>query len=617
VEEARTSWLQRRREIVRRRVELARVLGAASPRLVAAAVVTAVVTGLLPVALILAGGVLSERIEVAVGGEATDPELYAVYRAFVLVMGLFLIGELLVPLQNRLRWLITKRVDGAVRTRLLRAAMAGTDMSRMHGTEYLDAMRTTSGVIRYQATPGAGSAGMIGLARDYLTGFAAVVVVAAFQPLVAVAALAVGLLMRARWRATVIRIVNVWIEGSRDRREAYYFTDLGLGRTAAHELRLFGLGEWVRDRIRAAGVRAWAPTWRERNVSMRTATSLEIALSGAVAAAGLVWAGLAAADGELSIGGLVAFAPALFAALSLGRSFDDDVPVEYGTWSLPAVETLEQLAADALAVEAGTARPRTDAPPAIALRGVSFRYPEGERDVLTDIDIEIPAGRAAALVGMNGAGKTTLVRLLCGLYPPDRGAVLVDGVDLRALDLVAWHRLIAPMFQESLRVPAIVADNVGTGAVEHLADLPHVREALEEAGAMRFAERLGGGLDTVLATRHGDGTDLSGGQWQRIAVARALFALRQGARFLVLDEPTSNLDTASEERLVRRLLEETRDLATTLLVTHRLSLARRAARIFVVDGGRVVETGSHDELVARSGRYADAFAMQAGLYPYE
>jgi ATP-binding cassette, subfamily B, bacterial len=232
-------------------------------------------------------------------------------------------------------------------------------------------------------------------------------------------------------------------------------------------------------------------------------------------------------------------------------------------------------------------------------------------------DLEIPSGTAAALVGLNGAGKTTLVRLLCGLYPPSSGAVLVDGVDLRALNLEEWPRRIAPMFQEFVRLHVSVAENVAVGAVESMGRGDAVRAALADAGALGFVEGLHNGADALLSTHHADGRDLSGGQWQRLAIALALFALSTGARFLILDEPTSNLDTASEERLVRRLLDDTRGSATALLVTHRLALARRTDRVFVVERGQVVEQGDHEELVALGGRYAGAFQMQASLYPLE
>jgi ATP-binding cassette, subfamily B, bacterial len=608
-------WLRRRRETVDSRLRLVRMLNVASPALVMAAILTAVVAGFLPIALIIASGSLSSRISVAVAGGATPDDLTAVYRTFAVVIALFLVSEIMVPLQNRLRWLVTKRVDGAARLRVMNGALAGTDMTRLHGKEFLNAMGLSRGLIHWSATPGSGAAGLIGVWRDYLTGIAATVVLARFQPLIAAIALVVALFIRVRWRQAIIDIINVWIEGSHHRRETWYFSELGLGRSAANEIRLFGLRDWIRDRIHISGIEAWTPTWRQRKLGIGRNTTWHVLLTGAIGVSSLVWAARASARGDLGIGDLVVFVSTLFAALALGRPFDDDTPVEYGIVTLPAVETLDRLAANTTAGEAGRSLPNRDAAPSIELHGVSFRYPGQEQDVLREVDFAIPGGGSIALVGLNGAGKTTLVKLLCGLYPPDNGSVVVNGVDLRRLDMDEWHRLIAPMFQDFVRLPTTVRENVTVGSVEHLDDIDAAMEAITEAGAMQFSGRLQDGMDSLLSTRYADGTDLSGGQWQRLGIARALFAIQHGARFLMLDEPTSNLDTSSEEQLVRRLLDETQGIATTLLVTHRLALARRTDRIVVIEQGRVVETGSHEDLMQHGGRYAAAFSMQAGLYP--
>src|SRR4051794_22875342 len=349
----------------------------------------------------------------------------------------------------------------------------------------------------------------------------------------------VALFLRVRWREATIRIINVWIESHAERSEGWYLTELGVGRTAAHEVRLFALPSWLGGRITAAGLRAWTPTWRQRIIGMGRTTSVQLILTGTVAMAGLLWAGRAAAKGDLGVGELVVFVSTLSLVLGTGRYFDDDTAVEYGNKVLPAVRTLDRLAARAVRAESGRRTTPFDSAPTLELRDVSFAYPGSDDYVLRHIDLKIPAGTSIALVGVNGAGKTTLVRLLCGLYPPTAGEVLIDGLEIGGIDPDTWHRSIAPMSQEFLRLAATVADNVGVGAVEDLENRGGIEIALAEAGAARFVERLTEGLDAPLAARYADGTDLSGGQWQRLGVARAIFAIQHDARFLILDEPTA------------------------------------------------------------------------------
>jgi ATP-binding cassette subfamily B protein len=606
------------RDTTKKRSDLVRQLAYASPGLVAASVVTSIVSGLLPVSLMIAGGALTQRIADALAaGEGAARDLRPVYVAFVVVMVLFLASEILVPLQNRLRWLVTKTVDGVARQRVIAATLAGTDMRRLHEPEYLEALGMAEGLVRWSATPGDGAAGMIGLLGNYVAGSAAAVLLATYNPLIAAVALVVALAVRVRWRRSILRIIDAWIEGGRGRRETTYFTELGLGRAAGHEVRLFGLGDWLRQRLKVAAIEGWTPTWRERTKTHLASTTIDLVVTGAVAAASLVWAARAAARGELTVGDLVVLVTSLFGTLGMGRYFHEDTPVAYGTVTLPAIATLERLGGETVTEESGSGVTRSSAPPTVELRGVTFGYPGSERPVLRGVDLAIPAGSSLALVGLNGAGKTTLARLLCGLYRPDQGSVRIDGLDLTEWDLAAWHRRIAPMFQEFLRLPVSVRENVAVGAVEHLDDERGVMSALDDAGATGFVERLAEGSGSLLATRYADGVDLSGGQWQRIGMARALFALRHGARFLILDEPTSNLDTSSEERLLRRLLDDTKGEATTLLITHRLALARRTDRIVVLERGEIVEEGSHEELIATGDRYADAFGAQAAMYPME
>jgi ABC-type multidrug transport system fused ATPase/permease subunit len=237
---------------------------------------------------------------------------------------------------------------------------------------------------------------------------------------------------------------------------------------------------------------------------------------------------------------------------------------------------------------------------------VNFAYPGGAT-VLDGFDLTIPAGASLAIVGQNGAGKTTLAKLLCRLYDPQHGAIEVDGIDVREFDLASWRSRITAVFQDFLRLELTLRDNVApAGAPDDV-----MREALEAAGAAHLAT-----LDTVLARGYEDGIDLSGGQWQRIALARALCAVRLGAGVVILDEPTAQLDVRGEAEIFERILAATRQ-CTTILISHRFSTVRHADRICVLEKGKVVEFGSHQELMALNGRYRTMFDLQAQRFSAE
>ena len=251
-----------------------------------------------------------------------------------------------------------------------------------------------------------------------------------------------------------------------------------------------------------------------------------------------------------------------------------------------------------------------DALPAREIRfhDVTFAYPSGESNapvtgarVLEHLDLTIPAGTSLAIVGQNGAGKTTIAKLLCRLYDPQSGAIEIDGVDIREFDLTSWRSRLAAVFQDFMRLERPLRENVAPGGAPD--DV--VRGALDAAGATNLAA-----LDTVLARGYDGGTDLSGGQWQRVALARALAAVTLGAGIVLLDEPTAQLDVRGEAEIFDRLLAATR-ACTTILISHRFSTVRHADRICVLEHGRVIELGTHDELMTLGGRYRTMFDLQA------
>jgi ATP-binding cassette subfamily B protein len=329
----------------------------------------------------------------------------------------------------------------------------------------------------------------------------------------------------------------------------------------------------------------------------------------ALAAGTLGWA---ADHHEISLRTLATMLPMLPTSMLVGSITMADFSLAQMLASVPDLDALTS----ALRDRAQPADPSVRALPAAGLprrcvrfEAVSFAYPARREPVLTELDLELPFGESLGLVGVNGAGKTTLVTLLARMREPTAGLITVDGVAMSELDERAWQRQVAVVYQDFARFPFSAAENVGLFA-DGPPDPARLARAAERARAAEVIDRLPQGWDTVLSPHYEGGVGLSGGQWQRIALARALYAVEGGARVLVLDEPTAQLDVRAEAEFYDRFLELTAGV-TSIVISHRFGSVRRAHRIAVLDGGRIAELGSHDELLAASGRYAEMFRLQA------
>ncbi|MEO6204197.1 MAG: ABC transporter ATP-binding protein, partial [Mycobacteriales bacterium] len=417
------------------------------------------------------------------------------------------------------------------------------------------------------------------------------------------------------WRKFYTRSTDAIFGSNQQLRKGQYANHLLMAKATAAEVRVFQLGPYLLDRSHRI--------WREAMVGVfamwaadRKSASLVVLGQGLITVGALALVAYDGARGVIPLSQVSVLVSSVFAVAAIGSVDDSAHQIQMRLASLPALIELEKK------VEAQ--RPAGDQPvPATAparevrFEKVSFTYPGRTSPVFTDLDLVLKAGRSTAIVGVNGAGKTTLVKLLARLREPDAGVISVDGVDLRTLDPAAWQRRVAAIFQGFVRYELSVYDNIALGAPERQHDAASVSDAARRAGILDAIEALPHGWDTVLSRQFQHGTDLSGGQWQRLALARALFATSGrevgGAGILVLDEPTANLDVRTEADLYDRFLDLTAGL-TTLVISHRFSTVRRADHIVVVDGGRVVEEGTHDGLVTAGGHYATLFALQAARY---
>lgn len=386
-------------------------------------------------------------------------------------------------------------------------------------------------------------------------------------------------------------------------RKARYLDWLITDSSAAAELRLFNLGDL--HRMTFENIRRALHNGRIRLERQGALAELGAgALAWAGSLVGLGWILNRALTGRAGLGDLVLCLQAFQQSQSSLRALLEGAGKIYR--SLLFVENLEEFLDLEPQIQPGNCqKPGLPISDSIRFENVTFTYPGGFHRALDGFSMEIPHGKVVALVGHNGAGKSTLVKLLCRFYDPEGGRILLDGIDLRSFNPVALRSKVTVLFQEPVHYHATVRENIGFGSLDALFDQSRLREAANDAGALEIIERLPNGFESVLGKWFG-GEELSGGEWQRIALARAFF--RQ-ASLIILDEPTSAMDSWAEQDWLGRLRTLTQG-KTGLMITHRFTTAMHADIIHVLDQGRVVESGTHEELVERGGAYALSWAAQ-------
>jgi ATP-binding cassette subfamily B protein len=516
------------------------------------------------------------------------------------------------PLEDALAAASSARVDALMQRRLVAAVCAPAGIEHLEDQEVLDRLASARGDLLGNS-PETAPMTLISLAGDRLSGILACVVLATFRWWLGLELLVVWLMVR-RPLGTLLRTrVGRARRAGLELRRSWYLLGLAWKPAAAKELRVFGLGDWVAQRHREEWLAAMRPSWRELGRLNRRVwlAGLFVLCAYGLAAGTLGWT---AEHHEVSLRTLATMLPMLPASMSVGSMTSTDTSLEQSLSSLPDLDTLTaQLgrAGDLADVgERAVERPQR----CVRLERVSFAYPGGT-PVLREVDLDLPMGSSLGLVGINGAGKTTLVSILARLREPTGGRVMVDGIPLSRLRAREWQRQVAVVYQDFARLPLSAAENVGMFGAGR-PDLERCERAAERAGAQAVIASLPRGWQTILSPAYDGGVDLSGGQWQRIALARALYAVQAGARVLVLDEPTAQLDIRGEAAFYNCFLELTAGV-TSIVISHRFASVRHAHRIAVLDGGQITELGSHDELRALEGTYAEMWNAQAARFARE
>lgn len=582
---------------------LLRMVWETSPFLSAASLVLRCVAALFPLATLWVSKLIIDLVVRAIRHQPLDRS--AIWKLLILELLLAVGADTLGRFISLVDSLLGDRFTNHVSIKLMEHANS-LDLVSFEDPVFYDKMERA----RRQTTARLGMlAGLAGMAQQMITLLSLLSAVILFSPWLLL--LLVAATVPVFFGETRFAMLNysMLYRYTPERRELDYLRYLGASSESAKEVKIFGLGNYLAGRSRALFERFYE---ENKHLAIDRAihgTLLNLMPTGAYYAA-YAFIIVKALTGVLTVGDLTL----MVGAFSRSRTIMESL-----------VSGLAGVSEQALFIkdlfDFFQTNPTISSPPdaipaprpirfGFEFENVSFAYPESERSVLTDVSFRFYPGERIALVGENGAGKTTLVKLLARLYDPTGGRILLDGVDLRKYDVDELRNEIGVIFQDYMRYDMLARENIGFGRIDELPNNERINRSAEKSLAAGVVEKLPGAYRQMLGRRFEGGVDLSTGQWQKIALARAYM---RDAQILILDEPTASLDARAEFEVYQRFVDLTAG-KMAVLISHRFSTVRMADRIFVLEQGRIVEQGSHEHLVGLGGKYAELFDLQAAGY---
>jgi ATP-binding cassette, subfamily B, bacterial len=589
-----------------------------APAVTTLTAVTAVLAGAAPVGITSAIGELVDGLTSAIGQGPGTPAARECYRLVALIVVLFFLTHLAESARTALGRALGRRVTGRLGERVMMAASEPATIGHLEDPAYLSRLGQARGDATIDMPPGEAVFGCSTRASMWVTSIGSAALLTRVTWGLGLIVFAVFVVIHSRlvrnYRMAVIESVNQ----TEKLRRTSYLRDVATTPGAAREVRLFGLAAFFRDAYQSQWRPNMTEVWQRRR-EHRLFVVVVVVVTGVTVAAVFYYLGYRAATGRMTVGDLAIGGLAVRALLQVLRADDDDLRMGFGSKAAAEAFAFPVVASPAGASQGPESGPLLPPPlllpppppPAtIACEDLHFRYGGAADEVLVGLNLAIPAGQSLAIVGLNGAGKTTLVRLIAGLDAPSSGCMRVGGTPITGANRRSWQRQVVAVFQDFGRYELTVRDNIAFGCLAQAGDTDGLRAVARQAGLLTFIEGLPHGWDTVLSSGFTGGVDASGGEWQRIAIARALFGLRHGARLLIMDEPAASLDARAEAQLYDTFHELTAG-ATTVAISHRFATVRKAERVVVLDHGQIIEDGTHEDLIAAGGRYAELFRLQA------
>jgi ATP-binding cassette subfamily B protein len=583
--------------------KVVRLTWQASPVLTIVLALITLVSGLLPTVTAYIAKLLLDSVVAAIQHTGTTADIV---RVALFQFGVLVLTAISGAATSIAQTLLQERMTLTIRHQVMRHA-SDLELAYFEGSTSYDMLRQAAQEAPTRPLTMMTSA--LGLVRTLITFGSMIALLIAVSPLLALVALLAPIPAFISQSKYGSRAFWLTLMMSPLKRRMDYLSSLVTTDTYAKETKLFGLGPYFVDRFRRLGVVSYERQRKltvNRNLSSTSWGLLSTAAGSAIA----LYIALEAVGGRLTLGDLALYtAAATTVQTSVAGLFTAFSGMYENNLYLDTLYRFLDTRPQIVAPDRPRAVPST-VEGHIEFDSVTFSYPGADVPALDGVSFEIRPGETVAVVGRNGAGKSTLFKLLCRLYDPTGGRILLDGVDIREFDPVELRKRISAMFQDYVTYQGTAAENIGLGDLARLEDRPHIEESARRAGADERIRQLPNGYDSPLGRWFDQGVSLSGGEWQKIALARAF---QREAPILVLDEPTSALDARAEHELFARL----RELAagrTTLYISHRFSTVRQAERILLLEHGKVAEYGTHEELMAAKAGYAELFTLQARAY---